>query len=94
MCYIADLVRQVKGTQNSSLCLVADFLLFSLDLPHPAYFQRTMQATSDSARTLANFKFATWDCKEVKRVFRAIIKALLAGRAIKKISWKFEILFR
>jgi hypothetical protein len=53
-----------------------------------------MQATSDSARTLANFKFATWDCKEVKRVFRAIIKALLAGRAIKKLSWKFEILFR
>lgn len=69
-------------------------MLFSLDLPHPAYFQQTMQATSDSARTLANFKFATWDCKEVKRVFRAIIKALLAGRAIKKLSWKFEILFR
>lgn len=25
-------------------------------------------------------------------MFRAIIKALLAGRAIKKLSWKFEIL--
>jgi hypothetical protein len=27
-------------------------------------------------------------------MFRAIIKALLAGRAIKKLSWKFEILFK
>jgi hypothetical protein len=30
----------------------------------------------------------------VKKMFRAIIKALLAGRAIKKLSWKFEILFK
>ena len=30
----------------------------------------------------------------VKKMFRAIIKALLAGRAFKKLSWKFEILFK
>lgn len=52
MCYIADLARQVKGTQKLFLSLVTDFLLFSLDLPHPAYFQRAMQATGDSASRL------------------------------------------
>jgi hypothetical protein len=54
-----------------------------------------MQATSDSARTLANFNSSLPGAEGgVNKVFRAIIKALLAGRAIKKLSWKFEILFR
>jgi hypothetical protein len=54
-----------------------------------------MQATSDSARTLANFYVRYLGLQGgVKKMFRAIIKALLAGRAIKKLSWKFEILFK
>jgi len=54
-----------------------------------------MQATSDSARTLANINSSLpGTARRCKKMFRAIIKALLAGRAIKKLSWKFEILFK